>query len=765
MSGFIRDPARGTRILKGNVMKPLRWFNLVLIIIFLSGCVAGGEGLPPILGGPTNTPLPTAQAHITPAPDENAAITKYLEALKQDDFETMYSLLSQSSRDSVTLEDFSKRWNDALNAMSAAEIEYAINSAQIGPRDAEVGYSITYKTVLAGDIQRNILVRMKNENNEWKIIWDEAQILPELAGGNQLVMEYDIPARGDIYDKNGQPIVTQADAFAFGINTGEINLDMQGALTTELGLLCGLDPLDIQDQIDASGPGWYLPMCEGTREEAQRLLSINPGGLVVAEYNSRYYFDTGLAPQAVGFTQFISPEQLNEYRRLGYNGSEKIGQSGIEKWAEDYLAGQHGGTLRVTSPDGQIISTLGQSDPQPADSIYLTLDRNMQANAQSALEFFRGAIVVMEVDTGRVIAMASSPDFDPNAFDPVNEANYGNISDIDEPLINRATQGQYPLGSVFKIITFSAALESGLYLKDTPYDCQYDFTELQDRVLHDWTWSHCQDAIAVGEACNASSEIPSGLLTLQEGLMRSCNPYFWHIGLDLFKNWDRGGDIAKMARAFGLAARTGIDQIEEASGQILDPATELDAVNQAIGQGDVQVTPLQVATFMAAIANGGTLYRPQIVESIQPVDGDPVLTFKPEARGTLLLRQENLDILREALLMVTQNKRGTATFNLRGLQFDVAGKTGTAESGNGKSHAWFAGYTLNEENTGLPDIAIAVIVENIGEGSEYAVPLFRAMVETYYYGSPQRPYYDWGQIGYPPYTPTPFGIPAPTEEN
>ncbi len=746
-------------------MKSLRWINLVLVVIFLTGCASGTGGLPPILGGPTNTPLPTAQAHITPAPDENASITKYLQALQQDDFETMYAMLAQVSRDSITLEDFSKRWNDALNAMSAAEIEFAINSAQIGPRDAEVGYSITYKTVLAGDIQRNILVRMKNENNEWKIIWDEAQILPELAGGNQLVMEYNIPARGDIYDKNGQPIVTQADAFAFGINTGEINLDMQGALTTELGLLCGLDPLDIQNQIDASGPGWYLPMCEGTRVEAQRLLSINPGGLVVAEYNSRYYFDTGLAPQAVGFTQFISPEQLNEYRRLGYNGSEKVGQSGIEKWAEDYLAGQHGGTLRVTSPDGQIISTLGQSSPQPADSIYLTLDSNMQANAQSALEFFRGAIVVMEVDTGRVIAMASSPDFDPNAFDPTNESNYGNISNIDEPLLNRATQGQYPLGSVFKIITFSAALESGLYLKDTPYNCEYDFTELQDRVLHDWTWSHCQDAIAAGETCNASSEIPSGLLTLQEGLMRSCNPYFWHIGLDLFRNWDRGGDIAKMARAFGLAARTGIEQIEEASGQILDPVTELDAVNQAIGQGDVQVTPLQVATFMAAIANGGTLYRPQIVEKIQPVDGDPVLTFKPEARGTLLLRQENLDILREALLMVTQNKRGTATFNLRGLQFDVAGKTGTAESGNGKSHAWFAGYTLNEENTGLPDIAIAVIVENIGEGSEYAVPLFRAMVESYYYGSPQRPYYDWGQIGYPPYTPTPFGIPAPTDEN
>ncbi|MBI5824107.1 MAG: hypothetical protein HZB18_08780 [Chloroflexi bacterium] len=747
-------------------MKPLRWVNFILIIAFLSACSFGGDGVPPIFGGPTSTPLPTASVGVTPAPDENAAITKYLEALQQDDFETMYSMLTQASRDAVTLEDYSKRWNDALNNMSAAEIEFTINSSQKGPYNAEVGYSITYKTVLAGDIQRNILLRMANEDNQWKIVWDEAQILPELAGGNILRMDYSVPARGDIYDQDGLPIVTQSAAFAFGIQTDLIDPDMRGALTTELGLLCGFDPLDIEDQIDASGPGWYLPMCEGTRDEAQRLLSINPGGLVFTEYNSRYYFDTGLAPQAVGFTLSISPEQLNQYRRLGYNGSEKVGQSGIEKWAEDYLAGQHGGALQVVAADGQIISTLGQTSRQPADSVYLTIDRNMQANAQSALEFFRGAIVIMEVDTGRVLAMASSPDFDPNAFDPANVPNNGNISDFNEPLLNRASQGQYPLGSVFKIITMSAALESGAWVKDTPYNCQYEFTRLSGiPPLHDWTWQHCQDALAVGEACNASSEIPSGLLTLQEGLMRSCNPYFWEIGWDLFSNLNRGSDIANMARGFGLAAKTGIDQIEEASGQILDPTTELDAVNQAIGQGDVQVTPLQVATFMAAIANGGTLYRPQLVERIQPVSGDPRVVFKPEARGILPPRPENLDILREALLMVTQNKRGTATFNLRGLQFDVAGKTGTAESGNGLSHAWFAGYTLNEENTGLPDIAIAVIVENIGEGSEYAVPFFRAMVETYYYGSPQRPFYDFGQIGYPPYTPTPFGVPAPTEEN
>jgi penicillin-binding protein 2 len=670
----------------------------------------------------------------------------------------MYSMLSQASRDGVTLEDFSKRWNDALNTMSASGFDVSILSSKVGPFNAEATYSITYKTVLAGDIQREILMRLVNEDNNWKVQWDDGLILPELAGGNQLSMEYSVPARGDIYDRNGQPIVTQSKAFAFGIQTGEIDYDLIETLKAELGRLCGLDPLDIQAQIDSAGPGWYLPMCEGTREEAQRLLSINPGGLVVSEYDSRYYFKGGLAPQAVGYTLAISPEQLNEYRRLGYNGSERIGQAGIEQWAEDYLAGKHGGILRVVSPTGQIISTLGQSAPEPADSVYLSLDSNMQYYAQSAVEFFRGAIVVMEVDTGRIIAMASGPDFDPNIFDANNPNNLGLtnlLNDSRTPMLNRAAQGQLPLGSVFKIITFSAALESGLYLKDTTYDCQYDFTELPDQVRHDWTWQHCQDRIAAGKFCNTSDSTPSGLLTLQQGLMRSCNPYFWHIGNDLYTNWNRGNDIANMARAFGLGAPTGIQQIPEAAGQIDDPATEIDAVNQAIGQGTVLVTPLQVVRFMAAIANGGTLYRPQLVEKIQPVDGSPIQSFKPEAQGTLPLRAENLEILREALLMVTEDRRGTARFNLLGLQFRVAGKTGTAESGSGKPHGWFAGYTLNEENTGLPDIAIVAVGENIGEGSEFAVPMFRAMVETYYYGSPQKVYYDFGQIGYPPYTPTP----------
>ncbi len=746
-------------------MKVLRWINfLLVIIVLLSACGsnAGGKGTPdaPLIKNPfaqdTPTPLPTAAVRTTPAPDAKAAVTDYLTALQKNNYEGMYNMLTQASRDAITLEDFTKRYSDALNVMSAASVEYTINSSQISPFHAEAAYSVTYHTVLAGDIQRNIVMRLENENGAWKVVWSDGLILPELAGGNILAMEYSVPARGNIYDRNGNPIVAQADAYAFGIQTDQIDYKIINTLVEELGKLCGYDPKYIRDQIDASGPGYYLPMCEGTKDEAVRLLAINPGGLAVSKYSSRYYFKTGLAPQAVGYTLSIPPEEFNNYRRLGYDGSEKVGRAGIEKWAEPYLAGKHGGILRVVAPDGTIVATLGQSAPQAADSVYLTVDENMQYYAQQAIEYFRGAVVVMEVDTGRIVAMASSPDFDPNLFEPTNPNNAGLtdlLNNTNQPLLNRATQGQYPLGSAFKPITMSAALESGLYLKDTTYDCQYDFTELPDRVLHDWTWEHCQQAVAAGNACDTSSTKPSGLLTLQQGLMRSCNPYFWHIGLDLF-NFDRKTDIAKMARAFGLGSPTGIEQIPEAAGQITDPVTAIDAVNQAIGQGDMQVTPLQVATFMAAIANGGTLYRPQIVEKIQPVDGSPILVFKPEARGTLPLRAANLDILREALLMVTHDPKGTAHYNLRGLQFEVAGKTGTAESGNGKSHAWFAGYTLNKANTQLPDLAIAVIMENIGEGSEYALPVFRAMVETYYYGSPQwiTPF---GKIGEPPTTPTP----------
>ena len=749
------------------------WFSLLAVFLVLTSCTSGSVPNPfsPDEPEPTST-LPSAIPTILPAPDARAAMTLFLEAYKVESYATMYSMLSTLSKDAITQEDFEARYKETLNSMSLSEIETEIFSALTNPTSAQVAFQITYKTVLAGDLTRDIVANLTLEGDQWFIQWDEGLIMPELVGGNKLAMDYQIPSRGDIYDREGDPIAAQADAVALGIVPGQIFPDAEGTLLYELSQITGKTPGEIQKSYENAGADWYIPVGEATADDAARILRMNLGGLWSTPYSARYYFGNGLASQSVGYIISIPAEELESYQRLGYGGSERIGYSGLEKWGEDYLAGKHGGSLYVINPEGQIVTRLTQSDPGPASSVYLTIDDNLQRYTQDAIKGFIGAAVVIEKDTGRILAMASSPGFDPNYFEPTNVNNQALgdlLSDTTQPLVNRATQGQYPLGSVFKVITFSAALSSGLYTSDTTYECGYDFVELPDRILHDWTWEHCQQEIQYSFATDPENALdiyscytkPSGDLTLSESLMRSCNPYYWHIGLDLYSS-QRTTDIADMARAFGLGQATGLDQVAESEGLIEDPTDAIEAVNQSIGQGTMLVTPLQVAVFMAALGNGGTLYRPQMIEKIQPIDGDPTTIFKPEARSTLPLSPEYLRILQEAMISVIEDNRGTANFRLRGYRIPTAAKTGTAESGDGAPHAWFAGYTMAEEDTGLPDIAIAVVLENAGEGSDYAAPAFRRIAEAYYYGRPQVPYWFETKIGVTK-TPTPIGgIPTNT---
>jgi cell division protein FtsI/penicillin-binding protein 2 len=742
-------------------MKLFRWLQLLVLMLILAACSkstvspsATSSGTPVITGTP---PV----VGVTHAPDPEPVMRKYLEALKADDFATMYGMLSKSMQAGLTQDAFTAKYNGALDNLSAAKLDFEVLSETKNPSTAQVGFRITYHTVLFGDIQRDMNAHFDLEDGQWRLQWDDSLILPELAGGNSLKTDYQIPSRGNIYDSSGLPIVTQSDAYALGITAGSMGPKSEGGVVAELALLCQMQQKPIQKALDNAAPGWYVPVCDASVDQVKGVLGSLPGGVTATPFSSRYYLSQGIAPQAVGYASLIHKEDLDAYRRQGYRGDEIVGQMGIEKSMEQYLAGKHGGTLYVVNPNGQIVSTLASSNPQPADSIYLTLDNNLQLQVQKTLQSFHGAAVVLERNTGRVLAMASSPEYDQNLFSPDNfNGSYllGNmVNDPSTPLINRAAQSAYPLGSAFKPITMAAALESGLYEPLTTYDCKYDFTELEQYggpVLHDWTWDHCQTRIAAGKQCDTQDSQPSGLLTLQQGLMRSCDPYFWHIGLDLF-NSNRASDVANMARAFGLGAPTGIGVIAEATGNISVPNEPIDATNQAIGQGTVQVTPLQVARFVAAIGNGGTLYRPQLIQKIQPVTGDPLMTFKPEAAGTLPLRPDRLLAIQQAMTMVVKDQPGTAYYRMLGLNLPFAGKTGTAQSGSAKPHAWFIGYTDDQANSGKPDIAIAVLVEYQGEGSDWAAPIFRAIVESYYYGSPQATAWfgPWDNL----FTPTPFG--------
>ncbi len=464
-------------------------------------------------------------------------------------------------------------------------------------------------------------------------------------------------------------------------------------------------------------------------------------GLVIQPYKSRYYFDGGIAPHVLGYVSAIQPEEVELYKRKGYSQDERVGRSGLESWGEKYLAGKRGGALYVMNAQGQPVTRLVEAEPQPSQAIVTTLDRSFQTAVQQALGSFPGAVVVLERDTGKILAMASAPGFDPNAFEPINFNSSSMLESIlsnpAQPLLNRATQGQYPLGSVFKIITMAAALDSQQFSADTTYPCGYFFEDLPGVRLNDWTYDYyLQD----------HTTIPSGLLTLSQGLMRSCNPWFWHIGLDLY-NMGQTTQVSAMARSFGLGQPTGIDALDEAPGSLPDPKTVVDAVNMAIGQGDVMVTPLQVARFVAAVGNGGTLYQPSIVDHIANNSGQVTEKFSPKMSGKLPLTAEQIQLIHEALVGVIRNEkpRGTAWHRFTGLEINVAGKTGSAESNSDRSHAWFAGYTFAERED-KPDIAIAVIVENIGEGSDYAAPIFRRVVELYFSGQPQKLY--WWESSY-----------------
>ncbi len=741
-------------------MKTYRFIlTLMVFSLILSACTrpTAANGTP---GAEATSASGGPQVSVTHAPDVQAALDVFLTNWQAGNYAGMYAMLSQDSQAGISSEDFANRYRDTTNTMSLDTLEWQVRSTLVEPYQAEVAFHLIYHTVLVGTLERDLTAHFTLEDNTWRLDWDEGLILPELRGGNHLSMNYKIPARGDIYDKDGDPLAARASAYAIGLIPGQIDPEQEEGLLINLARLTGLTADQIYAKYQYAQPDWYIPIAEFPAEviDPRYETLVQYKGLVIAPYESRYYYGNGIASQTVGYLLSITPEDYDFYRRRGYSGEERVGAAGVERWAEPYLAGGHGGTLYVVDSQGQVVTQLASSDASPAASVYLTIDRDFQRSVEEALGDFTGAVVVLERDTGRVLALASSPGYDPNLFDPQNR-NYVMLGDMladpRNPLYNRATQGEYPLGSVFKIITMAAALESGFYTPETTYDCQYTFEELPDRVLYDWTWEHYQKEKAESEDGEGYTQ-PSGILTLQEGLMRSCNPYFWHIGLDLY-NRNLTTAVSDMATAFGLGQKTGLE-IEESTGNITPPTDPIMAVNEAIGQDPVLVTPLQVARFVAAIGNGGTLYKPQVIDHIQPIVGDPIDVFAPEAQDVLPLSPDNLKAIQDAMRMVVASPRGTAHHRLRSLQIPVAGKTGTAQTG-GDPHAWFAGYTFANIE-GVPDIAIAVIVENIGEGSDYAAPIFKRVVETYFYGKAQSIYPWEAGIGVPR-APEPTPTPQP----
>ncbi len=705
----------------------------ILLILALGLTACSTNGAPTPTEAPQNTSIPpTPISHTTPVPDVRPTAEAFLQAWQAENYEAMYAMLSPASQDANPQEGFIQRYKDVAISTTLEGLDYEVLSVLTNVRSAQAAYRVTFHTLLLGDIKpRDMTMNFSLEGSEWRVLWEDGMIMPELRGGNKLALEFKIPARGNIYDRDGYAIANTTEVVSLGVIPGQIDENQEGTLLSELSRLTGKPAEWIRASYAEAADAWYVAVGETTADAFNARYDIlsNLSGLQWKFYTSRYYFDNAIAPHVVGYTQFISPELLEEYKRKGYRGDEKVGMAGLEKWAEPYLAGTPGVSLYVTDSQGTILTRLGQSEVVPAQSVYTTIDADLQTEAQKAINSFRGAIVVIERDTGRVLAMVSSPGFDSNLFDSQN-LNFQVLGDVlndgRNRLLNRAAQGGgYPLGSVFKIVSMAAALESGQFTAEDTYNCTYTFTDLAGYTLYDWTWEKELDE--------------SGVLTLPEGLMRSCNPWFYHIGLEMYRAGN-GDKIPEMARAFGFGAPTGIDQVAESGGNVPDAISDEVTVQLSIGQSQLLVTPLQVARMVAAIGNGGTLFRPQVVEQITDPDGVPVYTFEAEAQGTLPISAENLAIIQDAMRSVVANKRGTAVQVFGGMSVPIYGKTGTAQTdAPGYPHAWFAAYT-DAGREGRADIAVAVIAEYAGEGSEIAAPIARRVIEVWFNGQPQRLY-------------------------
>lgn len=740
-------------------MRRRRLFSLLLLLAFSAGCVASPASptAPPspaqtsAPSGPTITPLPapsTPQVHTTQVPDVREAVERYLAAWANDDFSAMYAMLAPASQDATDEAAFIKRHRDVAVNTTLKTVHGEVLSLLTNPASAQAAYRVTLETNLLGEITRETTMNLILEKGEWRVQWEEGMILPELRGGRQLLLEYKIPARGNIYASNGYPLATTADAIGIGVVPSKFVESGEGATLSTVSNFTDIPSAWIKALYGEDYSDRFVPVGETTPDQFNSDTANALPGLTWQAYTGRYYSDSGLAPHVVGYVLSIFKDELETYQRLGYRGDERVGKAGLEKWGEQYLAGTKGLSLYVTEANGKIVTRLAQVEPQPAYSLTTTINGPLQFGAQRAIGGFTGAVVVLERDTGRLLAMASSPGFDNNFFVPenINSMGLNNIfNDQRNPLVNRAAASGYPLGSVFKIVSLAAALESNVFQPTDTYECGHFYTELPGYTLKDWTYD--------------KKLPPQGELTIMESLVRSCNPWYYHIGFTLFEH-GQAGKITEFARAFGLGIPTGIEQVAEFEGNMPDPTSQETAVFLSIGQDKMQVSPLQVAAMIAAVGNGGTLYRPQVIETITDPDGKAIYQFEPAERNKLPVSEETLGLIQDALRQVVVNRSGTAVRAFSGLAIPVYGKTGTAETGiDGHPHAWFALYT-DARREDRPDIAVAVIAEYAGEGSEIAAPIARRIVETYFLGQAQK-IFPWESQMNVTRTPTPLGTDTP----
>lgn len=529
--------------------------------------------------------------------------------------------------------------------------------------------------------------------------------------------------RGIIYDRNNKPFVNNVPSFDISVAKEELPRD--DATLSALGELVGLSAGDIRKKLSTSSSRLFelvnlkqdVSFEEVAKVEARK---IDFPGLQVVVVNGREYIYGHSASHVIGYLGMLSLEQLQSPEFSDVPRESFTGQFGVEKVYDAILRGNAGKKIIEVDALGSIMKIARIQRPVKGTDIKLTIDVDLQVEAERSLSGKAGAVVAIKPGTGEILAMASAPSFDPNEFvRGIKEGDWKKlIKDPENPLLNRALQSRYPPGSTFKIISAIAALEEGLVSRRTKYNCTGSIN-FGGRKFRCW------------------KKEGHGRVDIHDALVESCDVYFYEVAkkidIDL---------LAQYAFDYGLGSETGVELEGEVRGIV--PTTWWkretkdtkwytgETLNTVIGQGYLAVTPIQMASLTAAVVNGGKLYQPFIM-------ADPDREIEPESVLDTDIR--NIEMVKKALMDVVQGKKGTGR-SARSEVVDIGGKTGTTQViGAGpddeeekdvpkkfRDHAWFVAFAPEDD----PQIAVSVFVEHGGHGSTAAAPIAKRIIEAYY---------------------------------
>ncbi|MDP3888871.1 MAG: penicillin-binding transpeptidase domain-containing protein [bacterium] len=507
----------------------------------------------------------------------------------------------------------------------------------------------------------------------------------ELADGQRIRVHKIVAPRGVIFDRNGKALVRNVPVFK---KCTPLRQDFAGQVKCE----------------------------EVSRDDALKMEVENKDSDLITEVGREYLYGEAMA-HLLGY---LGEATEGEVRGGKWGVGSLVGRTGIEQQYEDQLSGQDGGELVEVDTHGVILRKIGRKEPVPGKNIFLSIDADLQKAAYDALEGKKGAVVASDPNTGQVLALVSSPSFDPNVFAPASSRLRGAserarkiLNDQNLPMFNRAIGGAYPPGSTFKIVTTTAGLEEG---KITPQTEIVDTGELVVGVFSFSNWYYTR------------SGKTEGSINVIRALARSTDTFFYKLG-----EMTGAPKIVDWAKKYGVGQISGIDLPGETAGQIPDPSHDWflgNTYHLAIGQGALGLTVLQDNTMTNVVANGGKLCQPSVV--MRSGKGE-VESGKKDVRSEICedigIKKETLDTIREGLKEVC-SPGGTA-----GVFFNfvpqTACKTGTAEYNDpsGNTHAWLTSYAPYDK----PEISVTALVEAGGEGSVVAAPIAKKVMEQYFH--------------------------------